>query len=93
MKPIDTRQIFFRISFCYERGSPDRKFQFVQNPNQALQTESSKFFKTPIKNNSGADVGPRPASEKLRGMFSSKRIDAESSTDIDRQNQQLLYES
>ena len=57
-----------------------------------IEAESSKLFKNAGKNIYGANVGPRSASEKRRRMFSSKRRDSESSTDIDRQNQRPRHE-
>ena len=49
-----------------------------------LETESSELSEKPEKCNSGADVEPRSASEKLGRVFTSKRRDSESSTNIDR---------
>ena len=49
-----------------------------------LKTGSSELLEKHEKNNSGADVGPRSASEKPRRMFGSKQRDSESSIDIDR---------
>ena len=57
-----------------------------------LKTESSNLLENPEKNDSGADVGPRLASEKLRRMFGSKRRDSASSTNIDRRNRRLRHE-
>ena len=52
-----------------------------------LKTESSKLLEKPEKKKSGADVGPRSASEELRRMFGSKRRDSESrQTSIDKTN-------
>ena len=48
------------------------------------RTESSKLLENAQKNNSGDDVGSRSASEFFRRMFSLKRLDSESSTEIDR---------
>ena len=64
--------------------SKDTRQNFqVQLPMGAfLKMESSEPLEKPEKANSGADVGPRSASEKLGRIFGWKRRDSESSTGL-----------
>ena len=81
-----------------ETQSSDENFEFKIFQVQLLllstihKMERAKLLENPEKNDSGADVGPRSASEKLTRKFGSDRRDSESSTDIDRQNQRPRHE-